>query len=164
MQLADALLASWDKQAEIIDRIAARADEALLDAKATADGWTVAFHLCHIHETRYYWLGQVGKARAESLGDVFTEQDGEWIPSRDVGHIRAQLAASAKAVRDATADLIAADAEPAGPYFHAVHFLGHMVWHEGWHAGLILTAFRQAGREDEEWENENVWGLWRAYG
>jgi hypothetical protein len=38
-----------------------------------------------------------------------------------------------------------------------------MVWHDGWHVGLIFLALRLNGQEPrEEWEEPNVWGLWRT--
>ncbi len=38
-----------------------------------------------------------------------------------------------------------------------------MVWHEGWHAGIILLALRLNGREPaEQWEETNLWGIWRS--
>jgi hypothetical protein len=38
-----------------------------------------------------------------------------------------------------------------------------MVWHEGYHAGLILLALRNAGQEPtEEWDEYNIWALWRV--
>jgi hypothetical protein len=37
-----------------------------------------------------------------------------------------------------------------------------MIWHEGWHVGLIFLALRLAGEEPkQEWEEANVWGEWR---
>ena len=45
----------------------------------------------------------------------------------------------------------------------AVLFLQHMVWHDGWHVGLIFLALRLNGQEPpEEWEEPNVWGQWRT--
>ena len=38
-----------------------------------------------------------------------------------------------------------------------------MVWHDGWHVGLIFLALRLNGQEPpEEWEEPNVWGQWRT--
>src|SRR5688500_2960204 len=82
-----ALLESWDRQADIIDRLASVVDDDLLLAKPSADGWTIGFHLCHIHEARYWWLRQVSKEHVEGLGDLFTSQEGDeddWVPTVDL--------------------------------------------------------------------------------
>lgn len=50
-----------------------------------------------------------------------------------------------------------------GWYDNPVLFIQHMVWHEGWHIGLIFLALRLAGQEiPEEWEETKVWGEWRT--
>jgi uncharacterized damage-inducible protein DinB len=49
-----------------------------------------------------------------------------------------------------------------GWYDHPVMFLQHLIWHEGWHAGMILLGLREAGFEpSEEWEEMRIWSQWR---
>jgi uncharacterized damage-inducible protein DinB len=164
-RVAAALLESWDRQADIVNRLAAAVDEELLPLRPAPESWTVHYHLCHIHEVRWYWLGHASKAHTGGLGDVFRQVGDEYEPIGGLDLVRSELVKSGKAVCEAVRSLIEAGVEPAGPYSHPVMFLQHMVWHEGWHVGLIVQAFRAAGRElSEEWEEENIWGIWRAYG
>jgi uncharacterized damage-inducible protein DinB len=68
-------------------------------------------------------------------------------------------------VRDWVAEKIGAGSQKCGNYDHPVHYLQHMVWHEGWHAGLIVLALRLAGHEpSEETESALVWNQWRLPG
>jgi|GEM_PF-4118545 len=76
--------------------------------------------------------------------------------------IREQLALSALAVDDALEQGLA-HAGPFSPYDHAIYFLQHLVWHEGYHAGLLLLALRNVGREPSEmWQEQHIWELWRG--
>jgi uncharacterized damage-inducible protein DinB len=138
-------------------------DEDLLQAKPSEDGWTLAFHLCHIHETRAYWLKHTSGADPK-LADLYHQEGEDWIPSNDLAHIRQQLKASERAVSDWLANSLGNEGA-AGPYDHPVFYLQHMMWHEGWHAGLLMLGLRLAGHEpSEEWEDPNLWGNWRNYG
>ena len=164
MELAQTLIESWRRQCRCIDNIASLMDADLLQAKPSEDGWTLAFHLCHIHETRAYWLKQTTGQANPDLVDLYHQEGDEWIPSNDLEHIRKQLAASEGAISDWLAAHLS-DEGAAGPYDHPVFFLQHMMWHEGWHAGLIMLGLRLAGHEPpEEWEDPNLWGQWRNYG
>jgi uncharacterized damage-inducible protein DinB len=155
-------LNAWDRQAAAVNNIASLVDEDVRSAKPSADGWSLDFHLAHIHETRYYWLSTIGKERVEGLGDTFKQVGDEWVPIDDLDEIRNQLRLSEAAVRAVVAE---ASETTIGPYDNAMIFMTHMVWHEGWHAGLIMLGLRLAGREpSEEWEDPNVWGKFRNWG
>lgn len=157
------LLESWDRQCRILDNLASIVDESLIDAKPDPGGWPIAYHLCHIHHVRRGWLKSIEEASLEPIGRLIENDDSEmgaW--TRDVATIRAELAKSAAAVRQLVAKHLDADSARVGPYTHVIEFLQHMVWHEGWHVGLIFLAMRLAGKEpDEKWEEHNVWGIWR---
>lgn len=158
---AEVLLESWNRQAEIVNRLAGIVDENVLNAKPSEDGWTIGFHLCHMHGVRKGWLSEISPSHAESLESLI---EGGWqgTPSSDLRLIRAELRKSGEAVGTAFRDLMSRGVERIAPYDHPVHFLEHMVWHDGWHYGLIALALRLAGKElDEEWEERNVWGIWR---
>jgi uncharacterized damage-inducible protein DinB len=161
--LASAFLESWGRNCNIVNRLAAEIDESLLDAAPSDGEWSIAFHLCHIHEVRYSWLREVSPEHAAKLGDLFIESEGDWTPTRDLPTIRAQLKLSGDVIGELTKSLIEKGAKKVGPYSHPVHFVQHMIWHDGWHYGLIALAMRRAGREpSEEWEEQNVWGIWRS--
>lgn len=159
--LLPVFLESWDRQCRILDNLAALVDESNRSTKPSPEGMALDMQLCHIHEVRHGWLGEFSKAHQATLGDVLHQEGDQWLPIADLDAIRAQLKVSAKAVRDATE----AGVERGGripPYDHAVFFLQHMLWHEGYHFALILLGLRNAGIEpSDEWEELNVWGIWR---
>lgn len=137
--------------------------EPLRKAKSSPNGWSIEEHLTHIHEVRYHWLGEVSSSHQATVGDVLMEVDGNWVPIEDFEEIKAQLKGSGGAVRDAVAQALGMDTEEVGPYSSPIFFMQHMVWHEGYHFALILLALRLAGVEpSEDWEEENVWGIWRS--
>lgn len=161
MELTDALLESWSRQTQIVDSVAGRIDETNRHALPSPDGWPLDRHLAHIHEVRYFWLSKVSPEHAATLGESF-EEDGETpLPSLDA--IREELAKSGRAVGEAFLSLLERGVTSVGGYDHPLLFLQHMVWHEGWHVGLLFLGLRLAGQEPaEEWEEENVWGVWRT--
>jgi len=159
---ATVLLESWDRNVDIVNRLAALVDDSVKNAKPSDDGWTILFHLAHMHEVRWSWLNEVSKKHAENLGDVYYQEGDKWLVIDDLPKIREQLVLSGKAVRDAVSELIESGAGKVGPYDHPVFFLQHMLWHDGWHYGLISLALRLAGKApSDEWEELNVWGIWR---
>ncbi len=161
MDLLTALLESWDRQCRIVDAVASRVDEVNRKVKPSEDGWPFDRQLAHVHAVRKEWLTQVSPKRGVTLGDTFT--DGWTTPVDDLDAIKSQLKASAVAIRAAMAELLNDGTGAIGGYDHPVLFLQHMVWHEGWHVGLIFLALRRAGQEpSEEWEEANVWGEWRT--
>lgn len=121
-------------------------------------------HLAHVHEVRYGWLKNVSPGHVKALGETF---EGDWTtPVEDLATIKAELDKSGEAIGDAMRELFASGAQKVGGYDHPVLFLQHMVWHEGWHVGLLMLGLRLAGQEPpeewEEWEETNVWGEWRT--
>ncbi|HEY3779840.1 MAG TPA: DinB family protein, partial [Fimbriimonadaceae bacterium] len=130
-------------------------------AKPSEDGMPLDHQLAHIHKVRHYWLSQFSPSDVAGMADGF---NGTWdTPITDLAEIKALLVQSEKAVRDAFADGMKNGGKPAGGYDHPVFFLQHMIWHEGWHVGLIFLGLRLAGAEPpEEWEEKNVWSEWRT--
>lgn len=161
MDLLTPLLDSWDRQCRIVDAVASLVTEENRSVKPSDDGWPLDHQLAHIHQVRKYWLTQLDPERGRALGEVFT--DGWEGPISDLDAIKGHLEQSGLAVREGVRVAIENGAQPAGGYDHPVLFLQHMIWHEGWHVGLIMLALRLAGQEPKEiWEEENVWGHWRT--
>jgi len=161
MDIVDALLDSWDRQVRILTAVGSRVDESNRKAKPSEDGWPLDHQLAHIHAVRKEWLSQLSPERGNALGDTFT--DGWFTPIDDLQAIRSQLDASAIAIRAAVREALQNPGTKVGAYDHPVLFLQHMVWHEGWHVGLILLGLRRAGQEPpEEWEEAHIWGEWRT--
>jgi uncharacterized damage-inducible protein DinB len=161
MDLTDALLDSWDRQCKIVDAVATLVTEDNRKIKPSEDGWPLDKQLAHIHLVRRYWLGQLDEPLAKSIPNSFT--DGWETPIPDLPEIKRLLKQSETAVRNAVQKALKTDQKKAGGYDHPVLFLQHMIWHEGWHVGLIFLALRLNGQEPtEEWEEPNVWGHWRT--
>jgi len=161
MDVTEALLDSWDRQCRIVTAVASRIDESNRGLKPSEDGWPLDKQLAHIHLVRRYFLSQLSPERAAALGKTFV--DGWETPISDLDAIKANLAESGAAIREAVGESLANGVGPAGWYDNPVLYLQHMVWHEGWHVGLIYLALRLGGQEPaEEWDEANVWGEWRT--
>ena len=165
MTLTEALLDSWDRQCKIVDAVGTLIDEQNRRAKPSDDGWPLDKQLAHMHLVRKFFLSQVAPHHATGLGDSYADDIG--TPIADLHAIKANLRASGAAVRAAVEEALAKGVGPmVGPnvtYDNPVLLLQHMVWHDGWHVGLIFLALRLNGQEPpEEWDEPNVWGLWRT--
>ena len=160
MNVTEALLESWDRQARIVEAVAGYVNETNRNAKPSEDGWPLDVQLAHIHKVRAYFLTQVAPEKGGALPETFT--DGWDTSIADLDEIKAALVGSKIAVREAVLEGIETGATFAG-YDHPVLFLQHLVWHEGWHVGLIFLALRRAGQEiPQEWEEQHVWSEWRT--
>lgn len=161
--IAQMLLDSWDRQCSILDSVASIVTEENRQFKPSEDGWSIDRQLAHCHNVRIFWASQV----APNLGEIerFGVDDaGEILASLE--EVRSALAKSADIVRTVVADGLTAGNPLVGEnvtYDNPVLLLQHMIWHEGWHVGLIFLALRLNGQEpQEEWEEPNVWGRWRT--
>ena len=161
MDINEALLDSWDRQAKIVNAVVGLVNESNRKAKPSPDGWPLDYHLAHIHAVRQEWLSHLSKSRSEGFKEAFT--DGWTTPIESLDEIRELLKESGIAVRESVADKIASGCGSCGGYDNPVLYLQHMVWHEGWHVGLILLGLRLVDQApSDEWEEENVWGQWRT--
>ena len=164
MDFTHDLLDSWDRQCKIVDSVATLIDAANRHVAPSDDGMSLDAQLAHMHAVRKYFLSQVAPDFAASLTSAYSDKQG--TPLEDLDAIKACLVASARAVRDAVAAALVKGGPMAGgnvTYDNPILFLQHMVWHDGWHVGLIFLALRLNGQEPpEEWEEPNVWGLWRT--
>ena len=164
MDVTEALLESWNRQCRIVNSVASLIDEANRGVKPSEDGMALDAQLAHMHGVRKYFLSQVAPEHAAGLTSAYADKDG--TPLADLDAIKACLRASEVAVREAVKAGLEKGGAMAGGnvvYDNPVLFLQHMVWHDGWHVGLIFLALRLNGQEPpEEWEEPNVWGLWRT--
>ena len=161
MDIIEALLDSWDRQCRIVTAIASRIDESNRTVKPSENGWPLDQQLAHIHSVRRFFLANVAPERAAAIGASFT--DGWTTPIQDLDRIKSLLGESGPAVREAVRDALANGVTKVGWYDNPVLFLQHMVWHEGWHVGLIALGLRVAGQEiPQEWEESKVWDEWRT--
>ncbi len=165
MDVTEALIESWDRQCRIVDAVCTLIDESNRHAKPSDDGMPLDAQLAHMHSTRKFFLSQVAPVHAADLGRAYADDQG--TPIDDLDTIKFCLAASGRAVREAVREGIAKGNGPMTSehvrYDNPVLLMQHMVWHEGWHIGLIFLALRLNGQEPpEEWEEPNVWGQWRT--
>lgn len=159
--LLEAVLDSWDRQCRIVNAIASRIDEDAKNLKPAPDSWPIYQHLAHIHSTRKFFLAQFDKDASQALPFLFP--NGREHSVDDLGLIRSALELSAAAVRKAVGEALEKGVEKVGWYDNALLYLQHLVWHEGWHVGLIMQALRLGVQEPpEEWEEANIWGEWRT--
>ncbi|HWA81792.1 MAG TPA: DinB family protein [Fimbriimonadaceae bacterium] len=161
MELTAAVIESWDRNCRILDAVASRVDESNRHAKPSEDGWPIDTHLAHVHKVRQFHLQQLDPEGARALPEVFRR--GWEEPLEDIDAIKAALRESASAVRKAMQAALESGQGPVVGYDHPLFLLQHLVWHEGWHVGLIFLALRLAGQEvPEAWEEARVWGQWRT--
>lgn len=161
VELTEALLDSWDRQCRIVEAVASKVDENNRDVKPSPDGWTLDQQLTHIYGVRRFWLSRFSPAHEAKLqGDM----GDDWEPPRaDLSTIADELRTSGEAIREAVREGIANGNGPSGGYDNPVLFLQHMIWHEGWHVGLLYLGLRLAGQEpSDEWSEQYVWGEWRT--
>lgn len=165
MDVTEALIDSWDRQCRIVAAVCSLIDESNRHVKPSDDGMALDAQLAHMHSTRKFFLSQVAPEHAAGLPRSYSDDQG--TPLADLDAIKNCLVASGLAVRAAVAERLDRGVDPmAGgnvTYDNPVLFLQHMVWHDGWHVGLIFLALRLNGQEPpEEWEEPNVWGEWRT--
>lgn len=158
----EALLESWRRQARCVRNLLAAFDGDALEVCPGPESMTAAEHFGHMHQTRLHWLQQAMGGEPHGVPGLWMKVNDVWHCSTDLEEIAAALDASAKAVEDFMGARLAAGAS-IGQYEHPVLFMQHLVWHDGWHSGLLWLALRIAGREpEEEWEEANLWTLWRG--
>lgn len=164
MPIRKFLLDSWDRQCEILDNVASLITEENKRLKPSLDGSSLDRQLAHIHNVRGFFVSQVAPSVATDLPRFDVDDQGEVTAS--LSEIRDALAKSQTAVKAAVELGLDAGGPLAGgnvTYDNPVLLMQHLVWHEGWHVGLIFLALRLGGQEPtEEWEEPNVWGKWRT--
>lgn len=160
--LLEFVVDSWRRQAAMIEALAERVHEGNRFVRPSEDGMALDMQLAHIHQCRRGWLRAISPEVVDGFLPAVDVVGEEWVPLKDLGAIRSRLKDSAAAVERVFLDGMSAGGGRVGPYENPLLFLQHMIWHEGWHAGLIMTALRAAGEEPpEEWEELTIWGKWR---
>lgn len=160
MDVTEALLDSWDRQCRIVSAAASLINESNRHVKPSEDGMSLDLQLAHMHGTRRYFLRNVDPERGAAIGSAYAS---EGVALADLDEIKSLLDQSGATVREVVRVALAKGVDQLGWYDNPVLFIQHMVWHEGWHIGLIFLALRLNGQEPaEEWEEETIWGEWRT--
>ena len=153
--LLENVLASWDRNNNILVNLLRIVPTGGLEAKATQDGPSVARMFTHMHYVRLVFIAE----DAPDLAQVVPEN--EWLAEPDADRIARMLNESAKAVREVVQDRIESRRQMKVHYDHPILFLQHMIWHEGYHHGQIKLALKLAGTpiSDEE-AGPVTWSVW----
>ncbi len=160
---AELVLDSWNRQAAMVAGLAEFVTEDLRHLKPSDDGMALDEQLCHINFVRKDWLSTTGSKRLDDLGDVFQKVGDHYEPIGDLDEIRRQLRLSAAAIGGTFTDFMMPNSSKIAQYENPVLLIQHMIWHEGYHAALILLALRLAGCEpSEEWAEAHLWEPWRG--
>jgi len=165
MTVNEALIDSWHRQSKCLMNLFGRMDDAFMDAKPAEESMSVAMHLAHLHQCRIGWLENASGQNVDHLGSLYYKENDEWRAIKDREKIKQHLEASSQALADWVAKALESGQQQSGNYDHPVFYLQHMIWHEGYHFGLLNLALRRAGQEPpEEWEDANIWDNWRLPG
>ena len=152
--LLETLLDSWDRNHTILVNLLRALPEGGLGTRSTTDGLSVAQLFTHVHFVRLAFVSENAPEFARDLPE-------EYVDERDPERIAGMLSESARAVREAVIGRLASGRALDRLYDHPVHFLLHMVWHEGYHHGQIKLALKLAGRAiPDQAIGRGTWGVW----
>ena len=153
-QLLEPILDTWDRNHRILVNLLRAVPPGGMEARATEESPTVAEMFAHMIYVRLVFL-------AEDVPEFALGEPRDWIPVRDPERLAAGLEASAQAVRQAVSSCIERGQAMQVHYDHPLLFLGHMIWHEGYHHGQIKLALKIA---DHPLENKAIgpvtWRVW----
>lgn len=153
-KLLGMILDTWDRNNRIVVNLLRAVPPAGMEASATEGSPTVAEMFAHMIYVRWVFL-------AEDVPEFAQGEPRDWIPVRDPERLAAGLEASAQAVRNAVAACLERGQAMQVHYDHPLLFLGHMIWHEGYHHGQIKLALKVAG---QPLENKAIGPLtWRVW-
>jgi uncharacterized damage-inducible protein DinB len=151
------ILESWDRNQTVLLNLLHHLTPEQLGAKALENSFSIAVHFAHIQHVRTDWLFSVASGVA-TLPSLFKEQAGTWVAEQDPAIIKDSLTASAQAVREVV--LVGADIPI---YSHPIHFLQHMLWHEGYHFGQMMLALKAFGTPiDDPTSDKLIWDIWHS--
>ncbi len=155
LNLLEALLDSWDRNNQIQLNLLRLLPEGGLAAKAAPTSPTVGQMLAHMV---YIRMVHVFEDAPEHAGPV---PDEEWPDLRDREGLARMLEDSARTVRAAAADRIAAGRDMDLHYDHPLLLIQNLLWHEGYHHGQIKLALKVEGFPlDDEEIGLASWGVW----
>jgi uncharacterized damage-inducible protein DinB len=153
--ILDALLDSWDRNNTITVNLLRALPEESMDLRAAEGSQTVAQMFAHMHYVRVVF---VFEDAPEVPGG---RPHNEWAEERDRDRIAAQLADSARMVRDAVRTRLESGRPMDRHYDHPILMFQHLIWHEGYHHAQIKLALKVAGRPfDDEEIGPGTWDVW----
>jgi uncharacterized damage-inducible protein DinB len=153
--LLELILDSWDRNNRILINLLRALPEGGLAARVMSSTPTVAEMFTHMHYVRLIFLFEDAPECALPLPER------EWLHEGNPDRIAEELERSAAAVRHAVESRIRSGREMNLHYDHALLYLQHMVWHEGYHHGQIKLALKVTGQPfDDEAIGPLTWGIW----
>jgi len=154
-RLLEALLDSWDRNNTILVNLLRALPEAVWDFRPAAGSPTVGELFTHIHYCRLVFVLEDAPEFARPLPEK------EWAAERDRGRLARMLTDSATTVRDAVESRIDSGRAMELHYDHPIHFMQHMIWHEGYHHGQIKLTLKATGRPiTDRQAGRPTWGVW----
>jgi uncharacterized damage-inducible protein DinB len=157
--LLEALLDSWDRNNTILVNLLRALPNRGLEARAMQSSPSVTEMFTHIHYVRLVFVSEDAPEFALGLANSLPEE--EWVAERDPDRIAQLLNHSAGVVRAAVKNKVEAGRDMDLHYDHAILFLQHMIWHEGYHHGQIKLALKLAGHPITDAQAGPVtWGVW----
>ena len=153
-KLLGMVLDTWDRNNRILVNLLGAVPAGGMEARAMEGSPSVGEMLAHMIYVRLVFL-------AEDVPEFALGEPRDWIPERNPERLAAGLEASAQAVRQAVAACLERGQAIQVHYDHPLLFLGHMIWHEGYHHGQIKLALKMAG---QPLENKAIGPLtWRVW-
>lgn len=154
--LLEVLLDSWDRNNAVLLGLLGALPDGGLQARAAEGSPTVAEMFSHMHFVRLAFVSDTAPECASEVPKT------EWAAERDAAVIAKQLNESAAVVRRAVESRVKAGRNLDRAYAHPIHFMQHMVWHEGYHHGQIKLALKAIGRPLSDRDAGPVtWAHWK---
>ena len=153
--LLAALLDSWDRNNTILVNLLCVIPEGGFEVRAMNSSPSVGEMFMHIHYVRLVFLTEDAPQFAAQVPEE------EWRAERDQDRMALMLNDSARAVREAVKNKVEPVSEMNFHYDHPIHFLQHMIWHEGYHHGQIKLALKLSGHPiTNKQAGPGTWRVW----
>jgi len=153
--MLETLLDSWDRNNTILLNLLRIVPEGGLEARLVPDSPSVAELFSHMSYVR---LAFVYENAPELANGPLPE---EYANELNRDRIARSLDESAKAVREAVRSRVESGQPLNLHYDHPIHFMQHMIWHEGYHHGQIKLTLKATGRPiTDRQAGRPTWGVW----
>ncbi len=159
MTMSQSMLAlaldSWERNQTILVNLLHNVPREALGLRPLDDSPSVGGLFAHMAATRIHFVQRNAPEVACSMPDF------DQVDLRDREELLALLEASSTAVRAALQSRIAAERPMEVDYGDPMLFVQHLVWHEGYHHGVIKFLLKFTGRplKDEQF-GPLSWDLW----
>ncbi|MGQ0767272.1 MAG: DinB family protein [Gemmatimonadota bacterium] len=155
--LLDAILEGWDRNNTVLVNLLRAIPAGGLEARGATGSPTVAQMFNHLHHER---MISVLENAPECAGET---PDEEWSSASDIARLEQKLSESARRVREAVSNRVAAGKGLDREFAHPVHLVEFLIFHEAYHHGQIKLALKIAGTPIPDADaGPLTWHVWRA--